>query len=96
VLCITHLPQVASLADQHLTVAKTVAGNRTTTTVRPLDAAARIEETARMLGGVEITARTREHAREMLERRTSGGAAAAAPAAAGRRTARQPSRRGRT
>jgi DNA repair protein RecN (Recombination protein N) len=69
VLCITHLPQVASLADRHLTVAKAVTGERTATTVRVLDQTARIEETARMLGGVEITARTREHAREMLDRR---------------------------
>jgi DNA repair protein RecN (Recombination protein N) len=92
VLCITHLPQVASLADRHLTVAKTVTGARTATTVRPLDEAARLEETARMLGGVEITARTREHAREMLGRRT--GVAAAAQRGSSSR--RQPSRKGRT
>lgn len=91
VLCITHLPQVASLADQHLTVAKTVAGARTSTTVRPLDETERLEETARMLGGVEITARTREHAREMLGRR-----AGAAPLARPGGARRQPSRRGRT
>jgi DNA repair protein RecN (Recombination protein N) len=97
VLCITHLPQVASLADQHLTVTKSVSGARTTTTVRPLDEAARLEETARMLGGVEITARTREHAREMLGRRTSVVAGAAAePARPGGGARRQPSRRGRT
>jgi DNA repair protein RecN (Recombination protein N) len=96
VLCITHLPQVASLADQHLTVAKTVSGDRTATTVRPLDEAARLEETARMLGGVEITARTREHAREMLERRAGPAGAAEAPTRRGSSARRQPSRRGRT
>lgn len=70
VLCITHLPQVASLAHHHATIAKTVrktaAGSVTVTTVTPLDPAARVEETARMLGGLRITEQTRAHAREML------------------------------
>lgn len=103
VLCITHLPQVASLADQHLTVAKAVSGEHTLTTVRVLDANDRVEETARMLGGVEITDRTRDHAREMLDRRDREGQAppGETPARAGaggpRRTSRtQSSRRGRT
>jgi hypothetical protein len=64
--------------------------------VRPLDEAARLEETARMLGGVEITARTREHAREMLERRAGPAGAAEAPTRRGSSARRQPSRRGRT
>ena len=67
VLCITHLPQVASLADAHLRVAKNVTGGRTAIEVKPLDAAAREDEIARMLGGLEITAATRAHAREMLD-----------------------------
>lgn len=66
VLCITHLPQVASLADAHLKVAKSVSGGRTAIEVTPLDADSREDEIARMLGGLEITAATRAHAREML------------------------------
>ncbi len=66
VLCVTHLPQVASQADQQLRVSKMTDGTTTRTTVRPLTEDERIEEIARMLGGVEITDRTRAHAREML------------------------------
>jgi DNA repair protein RecN (Recombination protein N) len=66
VLCITHLPQVAVFAAHHYLVAKSVAAGRTATEVTLLDAAARVEEVARMLGGVSVTATTREHAREML------------------------------
>jgi len=66
VLCVTHLPQVASQADQHLRVVKVSDGETTRTAVKPLTRDERIEEIARMLGGVEITGATREHAREML------------------------------
>ncbi|QSN61686.1 DNA repair protein RecN [Caballeronia sp. M1242] len=67
VLCVTHLPQVAARGDQHFQVAKSSddAGG-TVSTVTPLDKAKRIEEVARMLGGIEITATTRKHAKEML------------------------------
>ncbi|MDR5770552.1 MULTISPECIES: DNA repair protein RecN [unclassified Caballeronia] len=67
VLCVTHLPQVAARGDQHFQVAKTShdAGG-TVSTVTPLDKSKRIEEVARMLGGIEITATTRKHAKEML------------------------------
>ncbi|KAF1029877.1 MAG: DNA repair protein RecN [Burkholderia plantarii] len=67
VLCVTHLPQVAARGDHHLQVAKgrDDAGG-TVSTVTPLDRANRIEEVARMLGGLEITATTRKHAKEML------------------------------
>ncbi|AET88217.1 DNA repair protein RecN [Burkholderia sp. SFA1] len=67
VLCVTHLPQVAARGDQHFQVAKSsddVGG--TVSTVMPLDKGKRIEEVARMLGGIEITATTRKHAKEML------------------------------
>jgi DNA repair protein RecN (Recombination protein N) len=74
VLCVTHLPQVASQSDHQLRVAKHVAGGVTRTRIEILDTRARIEELARMLGGATVTERTREHAREMLE--TSGGPAA--------------------
>ncbi|MBW7903708.1 MAG: DNA repair protein RecN [Rhodocyclaceae bacterium] len=67
VLCVTHLPQVAARAAWQWQVAKEGAGGRFTSRVTPLDAGGRIEEIARMLGGVEITAITRQHAREMLD-----------------------------
>ncbi len=66
VLCITHLPQVAVFADQHLHVAKRVDNGRTATAVTPLDKKARIEEISRMLGGAVITDTTRSHAGELL------------------------------
>ena len=66
VLCITHLPQVAVYADHHFRVEKRTVAGRTTTTVTPLDEAARIEEISRMLGGATITETTRKHAREMI------------------------------
>jgi DNA repair protein RecN (Recombination protein N) len=67
VLCVTHLPQVAARGDQHFQVAKSSddAGG-TVSTVKQLDRAKRVEEVARMLGGLEITATTRKHAKEML------------------------------
>ncbi|ASV97151.1 DNA repair protein RecN [Paraburkholderia aromaticivorans] len=67
VLCVTHLPQVAARGDHHFQVAK--AGNGkggTVSSVNSLDKASRIEEVARMLGGLEITPTTRKHAKEML------------------------------
>jgi len=67
VLCVTHLPQVASQGNQHLRVSKIADGRSARTAVKGLTAAERIEEIARMLGGVEITSRTRAHAREMLK-----------------------------
>ncbi len=67
VLCVTHLPQVASQANQHFQVAKsTLASGKTASRIDILDAKARVEEVARMLGGLEITATTRKHARELL------------------------------
>jgi DNA repair protein RecN (Recombination protein N) len=66
VLCVTHLPQVASQANQHFQVSKQAAGERTVSHIEALDAKARVEEVARMLGGIEITATTRKHARELL------------------------------
>ncbi len=67
VLCVTHLPQVASQANQHFQVAKgTLENGKTVSHIDVLDSKARVEEVARMLGGVEITATTRKHARELL------------------------------
>jgi DNA repair protein RecN (Recombination protein N) len=72
VLCVTHLPQIAALADQHLAVRKHVERGRTLTLVEDLGADARVEEVARMLGGETITATGRDHAREMLKRSLRG------------------------
>ena len=66
VLCITHLAQVAVYADHHYQVAKSISDGRTATEVTLLAGAARAGEIARMLGGVTITDKTLEHAREML------------------------------
>jgi len=66
VLCVTHLPQVASLADRHFRVSKVTDGKSTRTQVHALTKDERVEELARMLGGVEITRKTLAHAAEML------------------------------
>jgi DNA repair protein RecN (Recombination protein N) len=66
VLCVTHLPQVAALAHQQLQVSKLSGKDTTRTRIRTLNEAERVDELARMLGGVRITHQTREHAREML------------------------------
>ena len=67
VLCVTHLPQVASQAHGHLTVSKGVNGAMTSVRVRTVAGEARTEEIARMLAGSSVTARTLDHAREMLD-----------------------------
>lgn len=66
VLCVTHLPQVAARANWQWQVIKSAQDGRVRSRVVALDDAGRVEEIARMLGGVEITAITRQHAREML------------------------------
>ncbi|MDR1423506.1 MAG: DNA repair protein RecN [Azoarcus sp.] len=71
VLCVTHLPQVAACADWQWQIAKETHAGQTLSTVAPLDEAARIEEIARMLGGLNITETTRKHAAEMLKWRAS-------------------------
>ncbi|MBT8137996.1 MAG: DNA repair protein RecN [Gammaproteobacteria bacterium] len=68
VLCVTHLPQVASQAHNHVRVTKLSDGKTTHTTLTPLGEKERVEELARMLGGVEITDTTLDHAREMIAR----------------------------
>ena len=86
VLCVTHLPQVAAQASQHFTVRKDIARGKTSTSVQKLDAPARVEEIARMLGGLNITAQTRAHALEMLD--SAAESAGSKPRkAAGRRRA---------
>jgi DNA repair protein RecN (Recombination protein N) len=78
VLCVTHLPQVASQGHNHLRVMKLTDGRTTRTTLTTLGPDERVEETARMLGGIEVTAKAREHAQEMLKEQT-GAPARAAP-----------------
>ncbi len=72
VMCVTHLPQVAAQAHHHLYVEKNNKNDITSSSVRLLEGEERIEEIARMLGGVTITANTLAHAKEMLFQSTSG------------------------
>ncbi|MGG1400632.1 DNA repair protein RecN [Bacillus salipaludis] len=66
VLCISHLPQVAAMADTHLFISKVTKGGRTKTSVTPLKAEEKIKEIGRMISGVEITDLTKKHAEELL------------------------------
>jgi DNA repair protein RecN (Recombination protein N) len=66
VLCITHLPQIAVRGATHFSIEKSVRGNRTVTRVERLDAAGRVDEIARMIGGASITEQVRASARELL------------------------------
>ncbi|RHW41127.1 DNA repair protein RecN [Neobacillus notoginsengisoli] len=66
VLCISHLPQVAAMADTHLLISKVMKGGRTKTAVVPLSENEKVAEIGRMISGVEITDLTKEHAKELL------------------------------
>ena len=66
ILCVTHLPQVASQGDSHIRVTKTSDKTSTRTQVHELDKEARVEEIARMLGGIRISQQSRDHAKQML------------------------------
>lgn len=68
VLCITHLPQIAAMADAHYRIQKTTRGGKTTTAVERLTASGRVEEIARMTSGTDATDVSRENAMEMMER----------------------------
>lgn len=67
VLCITHLPQIAAMADVHFGIEKSVKNGNTITTIEPLNEEETIRELARMLGGAQITDRTLESAKEMKD-----------------------------
>src|SRR4051812_9089955 len=67
VLCVTHLPQIATFADHHYLIAKKDSGGRTRTTVRPITGGERTEEVARMLSGAKLTETSRKHAEQMLK-----------------------------
>ncbi|HUE51182.1 MAG TPA: DNA repair protein RecN [Terriglobales bacterium] len=67
VLCVTHLPQIATFADHHYLIEKKNIGGRTRTTVRPITGEERTEEVARMLSGAKLTDTSRKHAEQMLK-----------------------------
>jgi len=67
VLCISHLSQVAAMADQHLLIKKEVNGNRTFTTLEEVTKEKRVEELSRMMSGAEITTTTLQHSKELLK-----------------------------
>ena len=67
VICITHLPQIASMADSHFEIAKSIKGKETVTNIRRLGREESIDELARFLGGAEITEAVRKNAKEMKE-----------------------------
>ena len=66
-LCVTHSAQVASLADHHLLISKSSESGRTVTTVERLDTQARVEELARIIGGMTVTDAARNAARELMD-----------------------------
>jgi DNA repair protein RecN (Recombination protein N) len=95
VLCITHLPQIASYADRHLTVRKEVANGATETKVRTMEGVERLQELAEMIGGQRITDTTRAQAQELLEAARSefdgaGATESPADAAPARSSSRRP------
>ncbi len=67
VLCISHLPQVAAMADTHLYISKNIMDGRTRTAVKALNESEKVKEIGRMISGVEITDLTKEHAKELLQ-----------------------------
>ena len=72
-LCITHLPQIAAFAEHAYTVVKTVTQGRSVSTAKSLTRGERLDELARMLGGLEVSAEAKRHAREMLDRVARAG-----------------------
>jgi len=73
VICITHLPQIACYGKWHYQVSKQAEGNETSTTIRMLTESERPEELARMLGGISISEKVREHAKELMNRSLEAG-----------------------
>ena len=67
VICISHLPQLAALADSHYVIEKTISKGKTTTNIHKLTEEQRVEEMARLIGGVDLTETTISHAKEMIE-----------------------------
>lgn len=67
IICVSHLPQIAALADTHFSIYKNIHGSRTVTQIKKLSFEERIEELSRLLGGVNLTDTTKMHAKEMLD-----------------------------
>jgi len=67
VLCVTHLPQIATFGDQHFVIEKKEHGGRTRTSIRPVTGEERTEEVARMLSGAKLTETSRKHAEQMIK-----------------------------
>jgi DNA repair protein RecN (Recombination protein N) len=67
VLCVTHLPQIATFGDHHFVIEKKEAGGRTRTSIRPVTGEERTEEVARMLSGAKLTETSRKHAEQMIK-----------------------------
>lgn len=67
IICITHLPQIAAMADHHFLIEKTSSADSTISNIRPLEREESIQELARMLGGVKITDTVLQNAKEMKE-----------------------------
>ena len=67
VLCVTHLPQIATFADQHYVIEKKESGGRTRTSIRPVTGEERTDEVARMLSGAKLTETSRKHAEQMIK-----------------------------
>ncbi len=86
ILCVTHLPQVAARADTHLVVRKRADGERAETSIEPVEGAARIEEVARMAGGIEVTTEALAHAAALIAGGPENGDAARPIARAPRRS----------
>jgi DNA repair protein RecN (Recombination protein N) len=93
VICITHLPQVAALADVHFRVQKSTAKGRTNACVVRLDDEARVDEIARMAGGEVIGEATRRHAEELLAARPRAATSGKRQQASKRATSTASSRR---
>jgi DNA repair protein RecN (Recombination protein N) len=89
VLCITHLPQIASFADRHLTIRKAMTGKETVTTVAVMEGESRVQELAEMTSGKEITATALAQARELLETAGRGAAGGNASVAKKERAGRK-------
>ncbi len=67
VLCVTHLPQIATFADHHFLIEKKTSSGRTKTTVRKITGEERTEEVARMISGAKLTETSRKHAEQMIK-----------------------------
>jgi hypothetical protein len=83
VLCITHLPQIAALADAHFHIAKTVTGGRTITSVHRLSGQGRVDEVGRMLSGDALTDAVRRLALAMIDGSSGTSAGETGPVAKG-------------